>query len=68
MSKLEGNQNQNTGKWNSLEQHDSCLFRIYINKTNVVLCSFITDLMEELGLGDVDDLEGEMKYLILHFT
>lgn len=28
---------------------------------NMVLCFSLTDVMEELGLGDVDDLEGNLK-------
>lgn len=37
------------------------LFKEELFVFDMVLCFSFTDLMEELGLGDVDDLEGKMK-------
>lgn len=58
LSKLEGD--QKTGKQNKIIFIYS-LFEEELFAFNIVLCFALTDLMEELGLGDVDDLEGKLK-------
>lgn len=30
-------------------------------------CFFLTDLMEELGLGDADDIEGKIIFVLILF-
>lgn len=53
LSKLEADHEQQTGGQNNLKHCGSFWSVVF----NMVVC-FSSDLMEELGLGDVDDLEG----------
>lgn len=70
LKKLDGDQERKTGTSN----HLNVIFPVDLSHKNVfkeelfvlsmVLCFSLTDLMEELGLGDVDDLEGKIRKII----